>query len=246
AIKSLTATPRTISDSTRISYTLTAPATVTATLRDAGGGDVATLFTQQHQPGKQTFKFVATTAPEGHFQLVLTAANAKTSVSATVPVVIDRTVTRFAVSPPVTNGDITFSFQLERVAAVKLDIQRAGKTIAPVYSATLPPGAQSVGWTAAGTKDGTYAGALTTSGEVGTVCTSGGSCSAVWFAFTPMPSTTRPPLDSARIPATFLPPSRTSFGNLIAGSRPVASAIAWATAPPATRVSSGRRGGSTS
>jgi len=167
AIKSLTATPRTISDSTRISYTLTAPATVTATLRDAGGGDVATLFTQQHQPGKQTFKFVATTAPEGHFQLVLTAANAKTSVSATVPVVIDRTVTRFAVSPPVTNGDITFSFQLERVAAVKLDIQRAGKTIAPVYSATLPPGAQSVGWTAAGTKDGTYAGALTTSGEVG-------------------------------------------------------------------------------
>ena len=80
---------------------------------------------------------------------------------------IDRTVTRFAVAPAVTNGDITFSFELERLAAVKLDIQRAGKTVAAVYSATLPPGPQSVGWTAAGTKDGTYAGALTTSGEVG-------------------------------------------------------------------------------
>jgi N-acetylmuramoyl-L-alanine amidase len=167
AIKSLTATPRTINDSTQISYTLTAAAMVTATLRDAGGRDVATLFTQQHQPGKQMFKFVATTAPEGHFQLVLTAANAKTSVSASVPVVIDRTVTRFVVSPAVTNGDVTFSFQLARLAPVTLDIQRAGKTVAPVYAATLPPGPQSVGWTAAGTKDGTYAGALTTSGEVG-------------------------------------------------------------------------------
>jgi hypothetical protein len=98
---------------------------------------------------------------------VLTAANAKTSVSASVPVVIDRTVTRFTVAPPVTSGEVTFAFQLARVANVRLDIQRAGKTVAPVYAATLPPGPQSVGWNAAGTGDGTYAGALTTSGEVG-------------------------------------------------------------------------------
>jgi N-acetylmuramoyl-L-alanine amidase-like protein len=167
AIKSLNATPRTITDTTQITYTLTAAASVTATLRDAAARDVATLFTQQHQPGKQTFKLTATNVPEGHFQLVLTAANGKTTVSAAVPVVIDRTVTKFTVAPAVTNGDLTFSFLLARVAAVQLDIQRAGKTVAPVYSATLPPGAQSVGWNAAGTKDGTYAGALTTSGEVG-------------------------------------------------------------------------------
>jgi hypothetical protein len=167
AIKSLTASPRTIAESTQITYTLTAAATVTATLRDAGGNDVVTLFTQQHQPGKQTFKLTATNIPEGHFRLVLTAANAKTSVSASVPVVIDRTVTRFTVAPSVTNGEVTFAFQLARVANVRLDIQRAGKTVAPVYAATLPPGPQSVGWNAAGTGDGTYAGALTTSGEVG-------------------------------------------------------------------------------
>jgi hypothetical protein len=167
AIKSLTASPRTITDTTQISYTLTAAATVTATLRDAGGRDVATLFTQQHQPGKQTFKLTATNVPEGHFQLVLTAANAKTSVSASVPVVIDRTVSRFSVTPSVTNGEVAFSFDLARVANVRLDVQRAGKTVAPVYSATLAPGPQSVGWNAAGTTDGRYAGALTTSGEVG-------------------------------------------------------------------------------
>jgi hypothetical protein len=167
AIKSLTATPRTISDTTQISYTLTAAATVTATLRDVGGRDVSTLFTQQHAPGKQSFTFTATDVPEGHFQLVLTAANGKATVSASVPVVIDRTVTRFAVTPAVTSSDVTFSFDLARVAVVRLDIQRAGKTVAPVYSATLPPGTQSIGWKAAGTKDGTYAGALTTSGVAG-------------------------------------------------------------------------------
>ena len=167
AIKSLTATPRTITDTTQISYSLTAAATVTATLRDASGSDVATLFTQQHQPGKQSFKFTATNTPEGHFQLVLTAANGKSSASASVPVVIDRTVTRFAVTPAVTNSEVTFSFDLARVSGVRLDIQRAGKTVAPVYAATLAPGTQSVGWKAAGTKDGVYAGALTTSGEVG-------------------------------------------------------------------------------
>jgi hypothetical protein len=167
AIKALTATPRVISDSTQISYTLTAAATVTATLRDPGGNNVATLFTQQHQPGKQTFKLTTTNVPEGHFQLVLTAANGKTSVSASVPVVIDRTVTRFTVAPAVTNGALTFSFELARVANVRLDVQRAGKTVAPVYSATLSPGPQSVAWNSAGTSDGTYAGALTTGGEVG-------------------------------------------------------------------------------
>jgi len=119
AIKSLTASPRTITDSTQISYTLTAAATVTATLRDSGGRDVATLFTQQHQPGKQSFKLTAPTAPEGHFQLVVTAANGKSSVSASVPVVIDRTVTRFVLTPAVTNGEVTFSFNLARTASVR-------------------------------------------------------------------------------------------------------------------------------
>jgi hypothetical protein len=98
---------------------------------------------------------------------VLTAANGKSTATASVPVVIDRTVKQFSVAPAVTNGEVNFSFDLARVADVRLDIQRAGKVVAPVYSATLAPGAQNVGWKAAGLPDGTYAGALTTSGVVG-------------------------------------------------------------------------------
>jgi len=168
AIKSLSATPRTITDSTQIAYTLTAPATVTATLRGADGTDVAVLFTQQHQPGKQSFRFTATSTPEGRYQIVLTAANAKTSVSASVSVQIDRTVSRFVVAPAVTRGEVTFSFDLARAASVRLEIARAGKTVAAVYAAALPVGSQTVGWSTKGTKDGTYGGSLTTTGEVGT------------------------------------------------------------------------------
>jgi hypothetical protein len=168
AIKSVSATPRTISDSTQIAYTLTAAATVTATLRAADGRDVAVLFTQQHQPGKQSFRFTAANTPEGRYQIVLTASNGRTSVTASVPVSIDRTVGRFAVAPAVTRRDVTFSFDLLRAVSVRLDIARAGKTVAPVYSASLPAGPQTVGWNAAGTKDGTYAGVLTTTGELGT------------------------------------------------------------------------------
>jgi uncharacterized protein with LGFP repeats len=168
AIKSLSATPRTITDSTQIAYTLTASATVTATLRGADGTDVAVLFTQQHQPGKQSFRFTATSTPEGRYQIVLTASNARTSVTASVPVQVDRTVGRFVATPAVTRGQVNFSFDLTRAASVQLDIARAGKTVAAIYAASLPVGTQTVGWSTAGTKDGTYAGTLTTTGEVGT------------------------------------------------------------------------------
>jgi hypothetical protein len=168
AIKSLSASPRTITDSTQIAYTLTAPATVTATLRAADGADVAVLFAQQHQPGKQSFRFTATSTPEGRYQIVLTAASARTSVSATVAVQIDRTVSRFVATPAVTRREVTFSFDLARTASVRLDVAQAGKSVTSVYSASLPVGTQTVAWNTAGTKDGTYAGVLTTTGEVGT------------------------------------------------------------------------------
>jgi hypothetical protein len=84
-----------------------------------------------------------------------------------VAVLVDRTVRRFVLTPPVANRDIDFTFELARPAFVRLDVARAGKTIAPVYSGSLPAGAQTVGWSVAGTKDGKYAGVLTTAGEVG-------------------------------------------------------------------------------
>jgi hypothetical protein len=182
AISSATALPRTITpngdgqtDSSVISYTLSAPATVTATLRGPDGRDLSVLFSQQKLPGKQSFRFAAAGIADGIYEIVLTANDGRTTVTSVVPVLVDRTVRRFtttaAVSP---NGDgvgdeLALSFELTRPASVRLEIAQAGKTLAPVYSAVLPVGPQTVAWSPSGLKDGKYAAVLTATNDVGTV-----------------------------------------------------------------------------
>jgi hypothetical protein len=183
AISSATALPHTITpngdgqtDFSQISYTLTAPATVTATLRGPDDQDLAVLFSQARPPGKQTFRFTAAGVADGRYEIVLSASDGRTTVSSVVPVLVDRTVGGFVASPPAVspNGDgvsdtVTFGFQLAQAASLKLDIAQAGKTLVSIYSASLVPGAQTVSWNPAGLKDGKYAGVLTATNDLGTV-----------------------------------------------------------------------------
>jgi hypothetical protein len=183
AITSATALPRTITpngdgqtDSSKISYTLTAPATVTATLRGPDGQDLSVLFSQARRAGKQSFSFTAAGIPDGRYEIVLSASDGRTTVSSVVPVLVDRTVAGFNVSPVAVspNGDgvqdtVTFGFQLAQAASVKLEVAQAGKTLVSVYSADLAPGAQTIPWSPTGLKDGKYAGVLTATNDVGTV-----------------------------------------------------------------------------
>ena len=182
-LKSVTARPRTlspdgdgVSDSSQISYTLSATATVTASLDAPDGHELAVLFTGQRKPGVNTFTFAPTGLPDGRYEIVLTATDARRTVTAVAPVLLDRTVRGFAATPVVVspNGDgvqdeVGFSFELTRSANVRLDIAQSGRTVASIYSADLQPGVQSLSWNAAGTRNGTYAGVLTTSNENGTV-----------------------------------------------------------------------------
>src|SRR3989449_5846394 len=135
AITSATALPRTITpngdgqtDSSVISYTLSAPATVTATLRGPDGSDLSVLFSQQKRPGKQSFRFAAAGIADGNYEIVLSANDGRSTVTSVVPVLVDRTLRGFtttaAISP---NGDgvageLTLSFELTRAASVRLDI----------------------------------------------------------------------------------------------------------------------------
>ncbi|MGZ8795608.1 MAG: N-acetylmuramoyl-L-alanine amidase, partial [Gaiellaceae bacterium] len=87
AISSANALPRTITpngdgrtDSSLISYTLSAPATVTATLRGPDGLDLSVLFSQQKRPGKQSFRFVAAGIADGRYEIVLSANDGRTTV----------------------------------------------------------------------------------------------------------------------------------------------------------------------
>jgi hypothetical protein len=183
AIRSPSAKPRTItpngdgqSDSSTISYTLSAPATVTATLRSPTGIQLAQLFSQAKRPGKQSFRFTAAGIPDGRYEIVLTATDGVATVMAVIPVLVDRTVQGFIVTPTAAspNGDgvrddLAFRFELVRPASVRLDVTRAGKAVASVYSATLGSGPQSVSWNATGIADGRYSGVLVARNELGAV-----------------------------------------------------------------------------
>jgi hypothetical protein len=183
AITSAAAVPRTITpngdgqtDFSQISYTLSAPATVTATLRGPDGSDLSVLFSQQKRPGKQSFRFAAAGVADGRYEIVLSASDGRVTVTSVVPVLVDRTVRGFTTMPAAVspNGDaaadeLTFDFELTRAAAVRLDIAQAGKTLASVYSADLLVGPQTVAWTPSGLKDGKYAAVLTVMNDIGTV-----------------------------------------------------------------------------
>ncbi|CAN5243421.1 hypothetical protein BH18ACT12_BH18ACT12_21660 [soil metagenome] len=182
-VRAVNAVPKTVTpngdgqtDASVISYTLSAPATVTATLRAPDGRLLAVLFTQQRQPGKQSFRFTAAGVADGRYEIVLSATDGKAMVTVVVPVRVDRTVRRFAATPVAVspNGDgvlddLTFNFELTRAANIRLDIARSGTTLASVYSADLRPGVQSVGWNGADLKDGKYAALLTATNDIGRV-----------------------------------------------------------------------------
>jgi N-acetylmuramoyl-L-alanine amidase len=182
-LKTVTAKPRAISpdgdgisDTSQISYTLSAPATVTAVLNAPDGHELSVLFTQQRKAGVNTFTFAPTGLADGRYQVVLTATDSRRTVTAIVPVLLDRTIRQFGTTSAVVspNGDgvrdeIGFTFELTRAANVRLEIAQSGRTITSLFAADLQPGPQSVNWNAAATRNGTYAAMLTTSSDVGTV-----------------------------------------------------------------------------
>jgi hypothetical protein len=182
-VKSPTAKPRVISpdgdgisDSSKISYTLSGPATVTAVLNGPDGEELSVLFTQQRKAGVNTFTFAPTDLADGHYEIVITATDARRTVTARVPVLLDRTVRKFTAAPAAVspNGDgrqdeIGFSFDLALAANVRLDIAQSGRTITSLFAGDFQPGPQNVSWNAAGMKNGVYAAMLTTTSDTGAV-----------------------------------------------------------------------------
>jgi hypothetical protein len=168
-------------DSTTIHYTLGAAATVTATLSDAGGIPLGTLFSESKPAGQHSFQFTAEGLTDGTYQVTLTAlgSNGRVVTGAT-SVLVNRNLSAFAAgrrafSP---NGDgrfdsLPFTFTLAAPSEIKLRILRAGKWVATAFAGALAPGPQALSWD--GRKrigrvlDGIYEGELTVTDVAGTV-----------------------------------------------------------------------------
>lgn len=139
---------------TAVRYRVREPALVTATVVDANGTPLSVLFTEQKLAGTYEFRWDAAGIADGRYGIVLTARNPLgIDTTATLAVIVDRTLAGFRVVPQVfsPNGDgrldlTRFRFVLNGPGRVSLVIRRGSQTIGTVFSGPLDPGQRVIEW----------------------------------------------------------------------------------------------------
>jgi hypothetical protein len=159
-------------DLATVGFTLGANATVTAQVFDATGAPVLSVLDESRVAGPNSFQWGAHVLPDGRYRVVVTAKSGKRSVSKSVDVVVDRTITGLQATPLVIspNGDgvndsTTFVFNLAQSVPVRLDIEQAGVIVGSPFQGQLGIGPQTLTWDGAGFGaplfDGTYQAVIT-------------------------------------------------------------------------------------
>jgi flagellar hook assembly protein FlgD len=174
ALEKPTAAPNLVSpggdpadDSTLISYTLTAPATVAAAFVDANGQVLSPLFSEAKAAGAQSFTFTpAAGVPFGQYSVQLTATTTTgRTASAAVPFAIDDTLAAFAPSAAAFSsskpGGVSLMFTLTRPVTAELQVLRGATVVATPLGGPLAAGLQTLTWDGtvadgATAPDGTY------------------------------------------------------------------------------------------
>jgi flagellar hook assembly protein FlgD len=151
-------------DAATITFTLATPQSANVTVADGTGATVATLLPQSPLPaGVETLQWdgkaddPAVALPDGLYHVVVTTADeSDLPTTQTTPLSLVRAATgltgpKLAVSPNHDGrGDrATFRWQQGQPAHVRLQLTSGQKTIATVFTADLPAGAQHVVWNGA-------------------------------------------------------------------------------------------------
>ena len=171
ALRQATATPAAVApgETTNVSYRLTVPAVVTATLLSPTGAPLSTLLTAAQPAGQQSLAVAPSAGlPNGSYAVLLSAVSGTRTVTATVPLVVDDVLTGFAATGP----SLAFTFTSPPVAA-SFQVLRGGAVVATPAAPALAAGPQTLTWdlqtTAGGVApDGTYTLALTVTDDAGT------------------------------------------------------------------------------
>ncbi len=162
-VESLTVSPKVLSpngdgyaDTGTVSYALTARAAVTATVINAAGAPVETLFNAQQQSARAiSFAWSPGDIPDGRYSLVLAArADGGRSLTVSAGFTVDRILSSVAVTPAAIspNGDgiddtLAGSFTLAAPGTVSVTIVApGGSTVATILEGQLDPGTYSFGW----------------------------------------------------------------------------------------------------
>jgi N-acetylmuramoyl-L-alanine amidase len=162
AVTGLVAQPEAISpnqdgqaDTATVTYTLSAPATVTVSVLDTVGSNFGyVLRPTRQQPGQHTARFTAGALADGSYQLLLSArGDDGTEVTSLVSVLVSRTLGSLAVKPAAfsPNGDgkldrLAVTFALAAPADVRVRVLRDGKYVTTLANTHLDPGVQRFDW----------------------------------------------------------------------------------------------------
>jgi hypothetical protein len=171
ALQKLTASPAEVApgETATFAYTLTAPATVTATLVAPAGQVLSTLLVATKPAGTQTVSFTPPAGVlNGQYTLGLSAIAGAKTATATIPFTVDDILTGFAAT------GTSVSFTLTRAPfALAFQVLRNATVVAVPAVPAVAAGTQTLGWDellADGTRapDGLYTLALTVTDEFGT------------------------------------------------------------------------------
>jgi hypothetical protein len=168
-------------DATVVAYTLSADATVAATVLDEAGWEVAELEPARwRRAGEHTVGFDGGDLPDGRYAVRLVARSADgVEVEARVPVSITRTLALASLVPAVfsPNGDgrgdrARVSLTLGREAAVRVRVLRGERWVATPFDGRLKAGRRTILWDGSKRvgrlRDGDYTLVLEVTDEVAT------------------------------------------------------------------------------
>jgi len=164
-------------DEAKVSYRVSVPALVTASVLDTLGDTVATLFSERRPAGANEFAWSDVALPDGRYRLVLGAKDDRgKQVQSTVQLYVDRTLASFIASVPAIspNGDgrldsLDYTFQLNAPAHVRLRILRGTSVLATPLDADLAAGPQHLTWDGGGLPDGRYSAVVSATDSLMTV-----------------------------------------------------------------------------
>jgi hypothetical protein len=146
-------------DEAKVTYTLSAAATVTAKITNSLDQPVATIFGGTRAAGKQQLSWAPAAVPDGPYRLTLTAVAGTKQVQTSTSFWVDRTLAATSA------GATTFSprlkplgltFTLLNAAHVTVRVLHGAQTVATLMQSVLAPGSQQLSWNGSMLPDGRY------------------------------------------------------------------------------------------
>ena len=146
-------------DEAKVTYVLSAAATVTASVTDALNRPVATVFAGTRAAGKQELTWVPDAIPDGWYRLALTAVAGTKQVQTSTRFWVDRTLAATTASTPAFSPRLKplgLSFTLVNPAHVEVRVLRGPAVAATLLESDLGPGTQRLSWDGSELPDGRY------------------------------------------------------------------------------------------